>query len=282
MSDPIGASLTDGSGTLPPMAPAEIKHAPSAWHVIRSIASRELVLASRTRLMRFLFLGSILPPLVFVVVLVVQLMITQNVQIPFRLNPLLGFLEFMGVPVLFLSLGLGTPSVSRDRAEDVLFLYATRPVLPWHYALGKMFAVAVPAFGLMLFPGILTAILRAGVVQDIGVGDAFGMIARVAVVAAGMGWGYAGVTVGPSALVKKARWALVISLVFFMINESMLSPFFRDPWPLSPNEAFRELLNALFGEKDAIRGWISLFVLNLYGWAGFFAVRARVRTEMTP
>lgn len=262
--------------------PLAARPAPSAVHVIRAIARRELALAARTRLMRFLFLGSILPPLVFIVVLVVQLMITQNVDLPFKLNPLLGFLEFMGVPVLFLSLGLGTPSVSRDRAEDVLFLYATRPVLPWHYALGKMFAVAVPAFGLMLLPGVLTAVLRAGVVQDIDVGEAFGMVARVLVVAVAMAWGYAGVTVGPSALVKKARWALVISLVFFMINDNLLRPFFSDPWPLAPNEAFKELLYALFDEKDAVRGWISILILGIYGFAGFFAVRERVRTEMTP
>ena len=50
---------------------ASERRAPSAWHVIRAIARREIGIALRRRLVRLLFLGSLVPPLVFGIILVV-------------------------------------------------------------------------------------------------------------------------------------------------------------------------------------------------------------------
>lgn len=256
--------------------------APGAGHVIRSIARRELVLGSRSKLVRFLFFASLIPPVVFIVVLLVRIFAEQAAGMSLPIDPLLEFLEFMTFPVVLLALSLGTPSVARDRAEDVLFLYATRPVLPWHYALGKMLSVAVPAFALMLLPGVLTALLRLGVTQEISAGEAFDMILKLAVVALGLGWGLAGVTVGASAATKKARWALLIVLAFFVLPDLVTDLLLRTKYELTPTGAVVGLLHALFGDESAGIGWVGLAVLGGYGAAGFLVTTERVRTEMIP
>lgn len=256
--------------------------APPAGTVLRAIAGREIRIAARRRLVKLLFLFSILPPIVFTIILVVRIMAEQATGAHLDWDPLLRFLQFQALPVALLALGLGTPSVARDRAEDVLFLYATRPVLPWQYALGKLLAVAVPAVALMLLPGILIALLRLGVAGDL---DAFGaatMIAKLTIVSVLLAWGYAGVTVGSSAATKRARWALLIALAFFVVPDGVAELFWRHGRiAFGPGSAVDGLLETFFDENGRSGLW-GILVLTVYGTAGLFLTTVRVRREMIP
>jgi len=262
-----------------------VRRAPSALHVIRAIANRELALGAKRKLVRLLFLGSILPPLVLAVILVVKTMAEQMSGFEFGFDPMIQFLTFQSLPVALLALGLGTPIVARDRAEEVLFLYSTRPVLPWHYALGKMFAVAIPVAALLLFPGVLIAIFRVGIIGNITTLGALWMVAKLSVAAMAVAIGFAGVTVGPSAITRKARWALFLALALFTVPDSVVQAGaalldIDNPWPGGPNTGIRVLLEALF--DGGPNGLIGMLVLFGYGAFGYFATTWRVRSEMTP
>src|SRR5262245_58028965 len=246
------------------------RRAPSAWHVIRSIARREIGIALRRRLVRLLFLGSLVPPLVFGIILVVRLMAEKAVGVHLGWDPVLRFLQVQVAPVLLLSLGLGTPLVARDRAEDVLYLYAVRPVAPWHYAIGKMLAVAAPAFGLLLVPGFMIAVMRQGVLPDeVHFLDSILLVTKVALAALFLSVAYAGASVGPSAAVKRARWALLLALALFTVPDAIIELVFRDhAFAIGPAKASEAMLNMLFQGAGTGRGVAALVVLLAYGVLG--------------
>lgn len=260
------------------------RRSPSAWHVIRAIARREIGIALRRRHVRLLFLGSLVPPLVFGIILVVRLMAQKAVGVDLGWDPVLRFLQVQVAPVLLLALGLGTPLVARDRAEDVLYLYAVRPVSPWHYALGKMLAVAGPAFALLLLPGLLIAVLRQGLLSDqIGAPETALLSGKIALSALVLGLAYAGASVGPSAAVKRARWALLIALALFTVPDSLVEfAFGEDAIPIGPAKASEALLASLFEGRDTGVGAISAFVLLAYAALGAAITMIRVREEMRP
>ncbi len=258
--------------------------APSSTQVVRAIARRDFILGSRRKLVRLLFLASTLPPLVLIIILVVRMIAKQATGFDLEWDPMLVFLQFQALPVALLSLGLGTPSVSRDRAEEVLFLYATRPVLPWHYSLGKMLAVAVPAGSLLLLPGILIAILRFGVVGDYSAADVFDMILKLFIASTALAWGFAGISVGPSAAVRRSRWALLIALAFFIfpdaVGESVLGVH---AVAFGPSNAIERLLSNLFEmPEELLYGLGNIIVLLAYGSLGMLVTTFRVRKEMIP
>jgi hypothetical protein len=258
------------------------RRAPSDLHVIRSIARREVGIASRRRLVRLLFLSSLLPPLIMGVILVMRVMAEKTTGMDLGWDPVLRFLQVQAVPVTLLALGLGTPLVARDRAEDVLYLYAVRPVMPWHYALGKMMAVALPAFLLLIVPGILIAVLRQGVMADrVGTGESVVLVLKVAAAAFFIASAYAGVSVGPSAATKHARWALLIAAFFLFVPDLMLSQIW-DSYAVGPFFSGQQLLRALFGEATWIRGLAAAAVLAAYGVVGIFVTMRAVRREMIP
>jgi len=260
------------------------RRAPSAWHVIRAIARREIGIALRRRLVRLLFLGSLVPPLVFGIILVVRLMAEKAVGVHLGWDPVLRFLQVQVAPVLLLSLGLGTPLVARDRAEDVLYLYAVRPVAPWHYAIGKMLAVAAPAFGLLMIPGFLIAVMRQGVLPDqIHFLDSLLLVTKIGLAAVFLSVAYAGASVGPSAAVKRARWALLLALALFTVPDSLIELIFGHHAPaIGPAKASEAMLSMLFEGTDASRGVAALGVLLAYGVLGCLVTLARVREEMRP
>jgi len=185
--------------------------------------------------------------------------------------------------VLLLALGIGTPLVARDRREDVLFLYATRPVTPWSYTLGKMMAVAFPAVALLVIPGILIAILRQGLMEEFGLIDSLVLLGKVLVASTFMAWGYSGVTVGSSAATKKARWALFVAFLCFAIPRAASEIIWgSDGYALGAGQAVEHLLTALFGSDFARYGVAGAFSLAVWGGLGAFTTAARVRREMTP
>jgi ABC-type transport system involved in multi-copper enzyme maturation permease subunit len=263
---------------------AEARLAPSSWHVIRAIARRELGIARRQKLLRLLFLASVVPCLVFGIILVGRLMAEESTGVHLGWDPVLSFLQVQIGPVVLLALGLGTPLVARDRAEDVLYLYAVRPVSPWHYAWGKILAVAAPCFLLLVVPGVLIAVLRQGLLtEEVGTVQTLALVAKVMLAAFFTAVGSAGVAVGPSAATKRARWALLIALAIFIIPDPVTEVIWgADVYPVGPGHSIRTVLAAIFGEDEMLRGVVAAVLLTLYGLAGAFVTFARVRREMTP
>jgi ABC-type transport system involved in multi-copper enzyme maturation permease subunit len=248
---------------------------------VGAIARREIQLASRRRLVRLLFLLSTVPPLLLTLILVVRNLAEEmsNTRIPW--DPLVHFVQFQALPVGLLALGLGTPVIARDRAQDVLFLYATRPVLPWHYALGRMLAVAAPAAALLLVPGLLIAVLRVGVTGDLEVAPAFDLLGRLTAVALLAAWGLAGVSVGASAMTRRGRWAMLLALSCFVFPDTvarLIAP--RDPWPLGLGSAVSEMIASAFSRGD--HAAVAACALLIYGFAGYWLIVQRVRGEMIP
>ena len=255
---------------------------PTRWDIVRAIAGREIAIASKRKLVRLLFLGSLIPPLVLGVFLVVKTLV-EGAGFPLPWDPLARFIEVQLGPVLLLALAVGTPSVARDRGEDVLFLYATRPVTPWSYTWGKMLAVAAPCVGLLLLPGVLIAALRLGLLTDVGVGEAADLLLRVALVAVFMAIAYAGLCVGASAAAKKARWALVTAFSAIMIP-SLVASFVwrRDQYPLDAANAAATLAERLFAEPWDSHGTVALLVLLAWAALGSLVTATTVRREMRP
>lgn len=260
------------------------RHAPGARQIVAAIGRREIGLAARRKLVRLLFLFSILPPVILTVIIVVRIFAEQMTGTSLDFDPLLHFLRFQALPIALLAFGLGTPLVAQDRAEDVLFLYATRPVQPWHYALGKMAAVAVPCFGLLLFPGLLIAVLRLGITREFGAGEALLMVLRLAFAGVVVAWGYAGLTVGPSALTKRARWAQLLSLALIIVPGAIVETTAQvtglDLPPIGAPRAVDELLTDLFG--DGTWAAAATIVLLGYGFLGYVLTMLRVKREMIP
>ena len=259
--------------------------APTSLQVVQAIARREMGIALRRRLVKLLFLLNLVPPLVLAVFLVIRTMV-EGAGLALDFDPLARFIAVQVGPVLFLALAIGTPSVARDRAEDVLFLYATRPVTPWSYTMGKMAAVAVPSAALLLIPGVLIAALRLGILESEGAGDAVTLVLKVLLVAVLTAVGYAGICVGASASTKKARWALVLALAALVapkVSTEIAGFFLGEPaLPLAAPHAVSVLVEALF---DAGRhSSTAVAVAALLGWGAVGAVvtAATVRREMTP
>ncbi len=260
------------------------RRAPSNLHVIRAIARREVGIAARRRLVRLLFLGSLLPPLIMAVILVVRVMAEKTTGMDLGWDPVLRFLLIQAMPVWLLALGLGTPLVARDRAEDVLYLYAVRPVMPWHYALGKMVAVALPSFLLLLVPGVLIAVLRQGVMAEkVATGESVVLVLKVALAALFIAVAYAGISVGPSAATKRARWALLIAVLICIVPDSVVQIIWgADAYSLAPPNAAGDMLRALFNDRSWDYGVLAGLVLAAYGVAGTAITMRAVRREMIP
>jgi len=255
---------------------------PTTTQVIYAIARREITLALRRRLVKLLFLGNLLVPLVMGIILVVNMIARGVGSIDLGFDPLVKLLQIQTAPVLLLALGIGTPLVARDRGEDVLFLYATRPVTPWSYTVGKMAAVAVPAVALLVVPTILIAVLRAGMMSDFSVVDSLVLVAKIMFVAVLVAFGYSGVTVGPSAATKKARWALLLAFLCFVIPNAISGIFWGNEYGLDPGQAGDDLIAALFDEDTVTNGIIGAVSLLAWGALGALLTAARVRREMIP
>ncbi|MBK8229274.1 MAG: hypothetical protein IPK72_01550 [Candidatus Eisenbacteria bacterium] len=270
-----GRALRDMRGPGDPRGVSRARLSPTAAQTVGAIARREIGLAAKRKLFRFLFLVSLLPPLVLIIILLVRLLVEQTFGTKLPWDPVLRFLLIQSAPVALLALNLGTPLVARDRTEDVLFLYAVRPVLPWHYALGKLLAVAVPATGLMLLPGVMIAGLRLSVTGDLSFEQALVLISKLAVASGLIGCAYAGVTVGASAAVKRARWALLLAVLVFAIPDIQ-------NLPIGPASAVETLIKALFRDQYGLESAVSALALAAYGAAGFLLTTFRVRKEMIP
>ncbi|GJM44737.1 MAG: hypothetical protein DHS20C21_15790 [Gemmatimonadota bacterium] len=255
---------------------------PSPSQVAITIARREIAIAGKRRFVKLLFLGSLVPPLVMAVLLVVRTMV-QGAGLNLDWDPLVQFLTIQVTPVLFLALAVGTPSVARDRSEEVLFLYATRPVTPWSYTLGKMIAVAVPTAGLLILPGFLIAVLRLGLLPDVDLLASLDLFARVTLVALLMAGAYSGLCVGASAAVKKARWALLLAVAVLILPRMSASLLWRrSPYALDAESAVRDLVEALFQGPWDGHGFTAIAVLLAWTALGAFVTATRVRQEMTP
>lgn len=260
---------------------AELR-APGSAKVIRAIARREIAIALRRRLVKLLFLGSLIPPLVMAVILVVRLMI-EGAGLHLGWDPLARLIAIQVGPVLFLALAIGTPSVARDRGEDVLFLYATRPVTPWSYTLGKLAAVAFPSVALLFLPGVLIAVLRMGLLDSEGALRSLLLLGKVLVIAVFVSCAYAGICVGASAATKKARWALLVAFAALSLPRMAGAVLLRRAgYSLDAPGAVHDLIDSLFDGRWEAAGTAALFVLLAWAAAGTLVTAWQVRQEMTP
>lgn len=257
---------------------------PSAGHVIGTIAQREFRIALRRRFLRTILILGFLPPIGAAVVLIIRLLLKQMQGHDVGWDPLPFLLNFQAIPVFLAALGLGTPAVSRDRSEDVLYLYAVRPVNPSLYAAGKMLAVFLPAFLVMLFPIAMVITIRQGILgSDAAPLHSLADFGRAFVLTFGLAVAMAGATVGPSAATKRGRWALLLSLAIMTLPDTILRVFGLDgDWAIGPLNVSHKLVETLFESKVWMESLGHLAILLTWGAAGFLLTRWRVAREMIP
>ena len=261
----------------------EARVAPPSAHVVRTLARREISQGMKRKLLKLLFLFSLIPPVGLTIVIVVRIIAEQTTGFDLGWDPLIQVLHFQILPVTLLALGLGTPSIARDRAEDVLFLYATRPMLPWHYAMGKLLAVALPSAALLFLPGLLIFLLRFSVTGEIGLGEAAILTAKHLLASAAIGWGLGGICIGASAIVRKGRWALLIAFMALAMPDTLATIAWlgSPPLPFGLGSLAKDLLAAFFSRGGTSPYWCVLALL-VWGGLGFWLTHARVRGEMIP
>jgi ABC-type transport system involved in multi-copper enzyme maturation permease subunit len=257
---------------------------PSAAHVVGTIAQREFRIALRRKFLRTILLLGFLPPIGAAVVLIIRLLIKQMQGHDTGWDPLPFLLGFQTIPVFLAALGLGTPAVSRDRAEDVLYLYAVRPVNPSLYAAGKMLAVFLPCFLVLLVPIVMVITVRQGILgSDAAPLDSLADFGRAVVLTFGLAVALAGATVGPSAATKRGRWALLLSLAIIMLPDTILRVFgHRDDWAIGPVNVAKFLVETMFEHREWLSSIGHLAILLAWGVAGFLLTRWRVAREMIP
>jgi ABC-type transport system involved in multi-copper enzyme maturation permease subunit len=261
----------------------EFAGAPSSAHVVRVLARREIALGLKRKLLKLLFLLSLLPPLIMTIVVIARIVAEQTTGFDLGWDPLLRVLHFQTLPVTLLALGLGTPSVARDRAEDVLFLYATRPLQPWHYAMGKLLAVAIPTTALMFLPGLLIFLLRFSVTAEIGLGEAVLMTVKHLLASTAFGWGLGGICIGASTIVRKGRWALLLAFMALTLPDILAAIAWlgNAPLPFGLGSLVKDLLESFFAGGRVSPLWC-LAMLIAWGGLGFWLTLSRVRREMIP
>ena len=145
-------------------------------------------------------------------------------------------------------------------------------------------AVAVPAAALMFLPSLLMSILQFGLMDGFGLGEAFELLAKSLVAAVLLAAGYSGVTVGSSAAVKKARWALLLTFACFLIPAGVSELIFRNsvPYAFDVGTASEDMIAMLFGDEDLQFGMAGVVALAVWGVLGLLVTSARVRREMIP
>ena len=264
-----------------PAASAVVRPVPDLGDVVGAIVERELRLASKRRLVRSLFVLSLVPLVVFALVLVIGVAGEATFGAKLDWDPVAKFLGVQAFPVAMLALGLGTPIVALDRAEDVMFLYATRPVRPLHYALGKLLAVALPCTALLLVPGVIMAGLRLGILAQVGLGDSLAVVGKVALASLAIGFGYAGLVVAASALTHRARWSLLLALAVLLVPDAVAG-ILRIQLATGPTKAVSAVIEALFAGGDGAAGLWGASLLVLCGLCGSGILLWRARREMTP
>lgn len=257
---------------------------PSSIHVISTIAQREFRIAMRRKFLRVILVMGFLPPIGAAVVLIVRLLLRQMQGTDVGWDPLPFLLQFQTIPVFLAALGLGTPAVSRDRAEDVLYLYAVRPVSPTLYAAGKMLAVFLPAFIVLFMPTVMIIAVRQGILgSEAAPLDSLADLGKAALLTLGAAAALAGATVGPSAATKRGRWALLLSLAVMTLPDTVLKVFGKgDDWAIGPINVARLLVETMFKDPAWLPSLGHLAILFAWGIAGFLLTRWRVAREMIP
>jgi hypothetical protein len=96
-------------------------------------------------------------------------------------------------------------------------------------------------------------------------------------------WAYSGVSVGPSAATKKARWALLLAFMCFAIPSAISQLVWGyGHYGLDPGEASEDLIHALFDDDSVIHGVVGAVMLVIWGTLGSLVTSSRIRREMIP
>ena len=255
--------------------------APSRRHLLTVIVARELRLAAQRRGVKLLFLASLAPIAIFAMILVFRVVGQQALGQDLGWDPVEEFIAAQVFPVMLLTLGLGTPIIANDRNEDVLFLYATRPVGPWDYVLGKALSVMLPSFLLLFLPALVMDLLRLGILPQVGLLDFAQTLAWALLFALLAAWSLSGVALIGSALTQRSRWALLLAIALLVVPE-ILNSALEIPLALGPSMGINTLLETLFGQAATARGIWAGAVLLVYGAMGLLLPLRQVREEMRP
>jgi hypothetical protein len=131
---------------------------------------------------------------------------------------------------------------------------------------------------------VLIAVVRQGLLSEkVDTLESLLLAGRVLLVSLFFAIGFAGVSVGPSAATRRARWALFLAFLIIWLPDAVLAILFRgDALPVGPVNAAQELLGDVLGDvRPAGAAWEAM-ILFAYGALGFWVTMARVRREMIP
>jgi len=116
--------------------------------------------------------------------------------------------------------------------------------------------------------------------------DSIVLVAKVTLSAVLIAVGFTGISVGPSAATKKARWALLLAFMCFAIPDAVsdIILYFRggEAYLLDVGSAADKLIAALFEDTAAGYGVKSAICLVTWGLLGMWVTSWRVRREMIP
>jgi hypothetical protein len=134
---------------------------------------------------------------------------------------------------------------------------------------------------LLLVPALLMAGLRMGILPAVGTQDTLLVTGKAALVSLAVGVGYAGTTVGASALTSRTRWALLLSLGLIIVPDIVRSMAGFDI-ALGPTRATTLLIDWLFGAAPRVHGAAAAGLLLLAFALGSGVLVWRARREMIP
>lgn len=255
----------------------------SAGHVVRAIAVRQLRIAWRTRMVKIALALSLIPVLVDGVSIFVRVTTEETFGVSVPWDALVQFLQAQTAMLSLVAIAIGVPAVARDRSEDVLFLYATRPVRPWHYTAGKVLSTAVPATLLLLVPGLLLGLLRWTLLPGFGAAEIAVFTLRISLASVFIGAGVAGLCVGLGAAVKSTRWGYFLAVAGLFIIDSMIGgATLGRAVPFGPYAAGDRLIAAVFESGRLGEVLWAVSVLTIWFALGTLGTAGRVRKEMVP
>lgn len=264
-------------------APPPARQAPPPLQVVLAIALREARIAWRRKLVKGLLALNLLSLGGVAVAFTATAFAERQMGQPLGWNPVVEFLHIQVWFVLLLALGLGMGVIARDREHEVVFLYATRPVRPIDYALGKLAAVAGPAAALLIVPGALMVGLRHGILVEIEWMASAALLAQVVGLGLVAPAGLAAAVVGASAVARRERNALLVAIGLLAVPELIAQAATAGSAPpIGPMVANDALLDALFRDVDPGRAAWCVGVNAAWTAAVIAAIRWRIRKEMAP
>ncbi len=266
-----------------------LREPPSVWHVVRTIAWRDLARARDSRLVRFLGYATLALVAVFAALVVGKLWLQKLLGSHANLDwdPVVTFVRAVRLPASLIAFLVAAPAIAMERAQRALLLYSTRPVRPADYVAGKALAAAMPIFAFVLVPGVLMALVQWGIDPSVHLATALATATRIAIDAAAFAVPLAAMGLAASSVVRSTRAAIVLAFVLYAVPTGVG----RGVWGvdgalLGVPKALEVVHATLFQVGHGAQGGtrLALAVASLAGWslAGLGWTWWQMRREMTP